>query len=71
MLLESLNIALTDKNPASFPQLFSTSSPTEKLNMSSGKGHNPGLAKSLMFGETIAEHGRLYMCFTQKIINNN
>ena len=39
--------------------------------MLSGKGHNPWLAKSRMFGESIAEHGRLYMFLTQKIINNN
>ena len=36
------------------------------LNISSGKGHNPWLAKSRMFGETIAEHGTLYMFFTKK-----
>ena len=57
--------------PPVFPQLFSISFPTKKLNMSSGKGHNTWLTKFLMFGETIAEHGRLYMFFAPKIINNN
>ena len=59
------------RTPPVFSQLFSTRSPTKKINISSGKGHNPWLAKSRMFGESIAEHGRLYMFFTQKIINNN
>ena len=44
-----------------------------KLNISLEKGHNPWLAKSRMFGESIAEHGRLYMFRIQKksIITKN